>query len=106
MVFTNVQKGEIDMSKTTMETLKTAGGLSTAGPRLADAGAGERLQITKLVDVADVETLQKMILMGALPGKRVEIIQRFPAFLIGLGNSQFAIDRELAEKIVVQPLTA
>lgn len=70
--------------------------------RLSDARAGERVRITAL-DVGNRETIQKIILMGALPGKTIEAIQSFPAFLVGLGNSQFAIDRELAEKIVVQP---
>lgn len=72
--------------------------------RLSEGRRGFRFRITDL-DVDSHETIQKMILMGALPGKTVDLIQRFPAFLIGLGNSQFAIDRELAEKIVVQPLS-
>lgn len=71
--------------------------------RLSQAQAGTRHKITDL-DTSTHDAVQKMILMGALPGKAVEVIQRFPSFLIGLGNSQFAIDRELAEQIVVVPL--
>ncbi len=70
--------------------------------RLADAPAGSRFRITGL-DSGNHETVQKMILMGALPGKSIEVIQRFPAFLVALGNSQFAIDRELAAQIAVRP---
>lgn len=68
--------------------------------RLSDVRSGTRHRIAEL-EAGNHETIQKMILMGALPGKVVEVIQRFPAFLIGLGNSQFAVDRELAEKILV-----
>jgi len=77
--------------------------IETPSTRLSEARSGTRHKIAEL-DAGNHDTIQKMILMGALPGKAVEVIQRFPAFLIGLGNSQFAIDRELADKIIVQPL--
>jgi Fe2+ transport system protein FeoA len=71
--------------------------------RLSEAPSGSRFQVAGL-EAGNDETVQKIILIGALPGSSVEVIQRFPAFLVAFGNSQFAIDRELAEKIVVQPL--
>lgn len=90
------------MGKSNRKMNRTRENCCVAG-RLSQARSGTRVQIADL-DADNHETLQKMILMGALPGKAVEIIQRFPAFLIGLGNSQFAIDRELADKIIIKPL--
>lgn len=50
------------------------------------------------------ETLQKILLIGALPGTVLTLVQRFPAYVLHLGNSQFAIDGELAAHIYVRPL--
>jgi len=51
----------------------------------------------------DRDTLQKLLLIGALPGTQLTVRQRFPAFVLKLGNSEFAIDRELATHVYVRP---
>ena len=47
--------------------------------------------------------LQKLMAMGALPGTKVSLIQRFPSYVLQLGQSQFAMDREMADHIYVRP---
>lgn len=53
------------------------------------------------IDTSNREKLQKIMAMGVLPGKAITLIQRFPSYVFQVGQSQFAIDKELAKNIVV-----
>lgn len=46
--------------------------------------------------------LRKLMAIGALPGVRVTVRQRFPSYLLEMAESQFAIDSELAAQIYVR----
>lgn len=49
----------------------------------------------------DEEEVRKLMAMGILPGVAVRLLRRFPSYVFQVGYSQFAVDRELAEKIFV-----
>ncbi len=53
----------------------------------------------------DKRTLHKLTALGLLPGVRVRLLRRFPCYLIELGHTQIALDRELASAIVVRTHT-
>jgi DtxR family transcriptional regulator, Mn-dependent transcriptional regulator len=40
--------------------------------------------------------------MGVLPGTSITLIQNFPSYVFQLGQSQFAIDKDLASAIYVR----
>ena len=46
--------------------------------------------------------LQKMMAMGVLPGVSVQLIRRFPSVVFEAGNSQFAVDEEIASEVYVR----
>ncbi|MBU1083781.1 MAG: metal-dependent transcriptional regulator [Candidatus Omnitrophota bacterium] len=46
--------------------------------------------------------LNKLTAMGILPGMSIQLLRRRPAYLFKVGESQFAIDKELAEKIQIR----
>ncbi len=48
------------------------------------------------------EDLRKLMAIGALPGTRLRLRQRFPSYLLRLGNSEFAVDAELAGQVYVR----
>lgn len=50
----------------------------------------------------EASDLRKLMAIGALPGTEMTLHQRFPSYVIELGRSRFAIDRELAGKIYVR----
>lgn len=50
----------------------------------------------------DQGRLNKLMSMGALPGISVIMIQKFPSYVFQIGQSQFAIDQEMAEGIYVR----
>jgi DtxR family Mn-dependent transcriptional regulator len=65
------------------------------------------LEIKKRGKVAYLQTgnrdvLQKMIAMGVLPKTEILLLQKFPSYVIQLGNSQFALDQEMAAQIYVR----
>lgn len=49
----------------------------------------------------DYKKLQKCMAMNILPGMEITLIQNFPSYVFQIGQSQFAIDKELAESIFV-----
>jgi len=50
----------------------------------------------------DASSMQKLISIGALPGISITLQQKFPSFVFQIGQSQFAIDKELAQRIYVR----
>ncbi len=45
--------------------------------------------------------LRKLMAMGILPGVSITLIQRFPSYVFQTGQTQFAVDKEIAEKIFI-----
>lgn len=54
------------------------------------------------LDARDRREVRKLLAIGVTPGSRIRLLRRFPSFVFQLGFSQFAVDRELAERIVVR----
>ncbi|NIM45283.1 MAG: DtxR family iron (metal) dependent repressor [Nitrososphaeria archaeon] len=48
------------------------------------------------------ERLQKLMVMGVLPGESITLIQRFPSYIFQVGQTQIAVDEEIAESIYVR----
>ncbi len=46
--------------------------------------------------------LQKLMAMGILPGAPISLIQSFPSYVFQAGQTQFAVDKEIAEAIYVR----
>ena len=46
--------------------------------------------------------LQKLMAMGVLPGAPIGLIQEFPSFVFQAGQTQFAVDKEIADAIYVR----
>ena len=55
------------------------------------------------INTSDRKKLHKIMSMGALPGMTITLIQKFPSYVFQIGQSQFAMDKELAECIFVDP---
>jgi DtxR family Mn-dependent transcriptional regulator len=50
----------------------------------------------------DPGRLNRLMAMGALPGISVTMIQKFPSYVFQIGQSQFAVDKEMAGGIYVR----
>ena len=46
---------------------------------------------------------KKLAALGLLPGTRLQLLQRFPSYLIQAGRTQIVLDAELAREIWVKP---
>ncbi len=65
------------------------------------------LKVSQKAKVAYIHTrdrkkLEKIMAMGVLPGMAIILIQRFPSYVFQIGQSQFAIDKDLASDIYVR----
>jgi DtxR family Mn-dependent transcriptional regulator len=48
------------------------------------------------------EQLQKLMAMGVLPGAPISLIQSFPSYVFQIQQTQFAVDKEIADAIYVR----
>lgn len=68
---------------------------------LTHVGLNQRGKVAYL-QTKDHIQLKKLMAMGVLPGASISLIQKYPSYVFQIGQSQFAIDRELAENIFVR----
>ena len=50
--------------------------------------------------------LQKLMAMGVLPGAGITLVQRFPSYVFQIGQTQFAVDKQIADAIYVRLVEA
>ncbi|MCW6035366.1 ferrous iron transport protein A [Spirulina subsalsa FACHB-351] len=48
------------------------------------------------------QTLIKLMALGIMPGCQVKVEQQFPSYIISMGRTRAALDRETAEEIWVE----
>lgn len=68
---------------------------------LTECEVMERARIVYIKTDED-RVMNKLTAMGILPGINVQLLKKVPAYLFQMGESQFAIDKGLAEKIHVR----
>ena len=51
---------------------------------------------------SDVRKMQKLMSMGVLPGSDLSLIRTYPSYIFKVGNSEFAVDEELAREIFIR----
>ncbi|MCL4474750.1 MAG: metal-dependent transcriptional regulator [Nitrospirae bacterium] len=68
---------------------------------IADVDKGTKGKVAYL-HTRDNRKLQKLMAMGLLPGVSVEVIQRFPSYVLKIGNSQIAMDEEMTRDVYVR----
>lgn len=65
---------------------------------------GQRGKITYLLFKNNPQ-LQQLLSLGLTPGTPVNVIQKFPTFIVEVNESQLAFDEEIAKSIYVHPLS-
>lgn len=68
---------------------------------LAALSPGDTGRIAYLA-TAEEGDLQKFLSMGVHPGDPIELVRKSPTVVFKTGNSQFAVDRELAAQVYVR----
>jgi len=68
---------------------------------LTELKAGEHGEIAYL-STSDPKKMQKLMSMGVLPGNLLTVARTYPTYIFRVGNSEFAVDEELAREIFVR----
>lgn len=68
---------------------------------LAGAPKGQSMVIVRLGQKSSHER-NRLMALGIMPGATVRLLQRFPAYMVSVGYTQVALDRETAELILVR----
>lgn len=76
------------------------------GPRpLSRLRAGESGIIVRIAST-EPERLVKLSSLGVMPGVRVTLVQRNPAVVLQIAATSIAVDREVADDILIEPAAA
>ncbi len=67
---------------------------------LSELRKGQRGEIA-YIHTTDRKMLKKIMAMGALPGLSITLDQRFPSYVFQIGESRFAVDKNVADQIQV-----
>ena len=68
---------------------------------LADLNPGQNGKIA-YVQSRQSEEIQKLMAIGILPGTQIGLIRRYPSYVFKVGNTQYAVDRNIANLIYVR----
>jgi DtxR family Mn-dependent transcriptional regulator len=68
---------------------------------LSELKPGDPGEIAYLA-ASDVRKMQKLMSMGVLPGTSVTLMRKYPSYIFKVGQSEFAVDEELAREIFVR----
>lgn len=68
---------------------------------LADLTPGQHGRIAYLLSNQSKE-VQKLVAIGILPGTSIHLTQRYPSYVFMVGNTQYAVDRDIANAIYVR----
>jgi DtxR family Mn-dependent transcriptional regulator len=63
-----------------------------------EAGQGGRIMY---IHTHGESSIKKLMAMGVLPGFEVSLIQRYPSYVFSVGQTQIAVDAEIASEIFV-----
>jgi DtxR family Mn-dependent transcriptional regulator len=58
------------------------------------------------IHTSEPDQLQKMTAMGVLPGAPLNLLQDFPSYVFQIRQTQFAVDKEIADSIYVRLMAA
>lgn len=67
---------------------------------LSELQKGQKGKIA-YIHTSDRTMLKKIMAMGALPGLSIKLVQTFPSYVFQVGESQFAVDKNVADQIRV-----
>ncbi len=72
---------------------------------LSEMNAGQKGKVSYL-NTKEREKLDKLLSIGVLPGMQINLLQKFPSYVFQVGQTQFAVDKEMAEAIYVRLVKA
>jgi DtxR family Mn-dependent transcriptional regulator len=74
------------------------------GPRpLSKLGEGESGTVVRIVS-REPDRVVKLSSLGVMPGVPIRLVQRQPAVVLQIAETTIAIDREVADEILVEPV--
>ena len=68
---------------------------------LSQLAPGQRGKVA-YIHAPQTGKLQKLMAMGILPGAPLKLLQGFPSYVFAAGETQFAVDKEIADAIYVR----
>jgi Fe2+ transport system protein FeoA len=69
--------------------------------KITDLNVGERCKVINL-ETSNEKRLQKLLSMGILPGRNIEILQKFPSHILQIGQTQYTVDKGIADATYVE----
>lgn len=58
----------------------------------------------KRITAGNKATVQKLLAMGIVPGRIIYLIRSYPVYIFQIDNTQVAMDKELAQNIIMSKI--
>ncbi len=69
--------------------------------RLSDASLGDPVRIV-FITPKSKKRMEKLSSLGIVPGSRIRLLQRNPSFVLQIGETTIAVDRDITDEIYVK----
>lgn len=69
--------------------------------RLSRLQAGEKAVVVRIA-TRNPDRLRRLAVLGMMPGARIRLQQRRPAFVVHVGFTEVSVERRVAEDVVVR----
>ncbi|PWB67601.1 MAG: DtxR family transcriptional regulator [Deltaproteobacteria bacterium] len=69
--------------------------------RLSEAGLGDSVRIV-FITPKSRKRLEKLSSLGIVPGSRLRLLQRKPSYVLQIGETTIAVDRDITDEIYVK----
>jgi Fe2+ transport system protein FeoA len=80
---------------------RTKRAVAPSASRLTDLDAGSKATVAAFAGNAALEA--RLTAQGLVPGVEIRLVQRWPAFIVEMGESTLAFERRVAEAIRLEP---
>lgn len=81
------------------ESAKTARSIVSS---IVDVDKGRTKGKVAYLHTKDNKKLQKLMALGILPGVSIQVVQKFPSYVLKIGHSQVAMDEEMARDVFIR----
>ena len=80
---------------------KSAKAVRSIVSSIVDVDKGTKGKVAYL-HTKDNKKLQKLMAMGILPGVSIQVVQKFPSYVLKIGHSQIALDEEMTRDVFIR----
>ena len=106
VLFKNLTNHYVTVSNypgTTVEVIRAKARLDFGAGGVGEVEVIDSPGLNDLTPHSDDARVTRRLLFGLVPGSEIELVERQPAYVIRVGETELALDAEIAREILIEP---